>query len=100
MARLRSTLQLIAVFIFSQLHAASSLRSEPRDESPVVLNEDLCGRPEAPRMESQSPATDGMFQDARLIGSFALGIAFMHAMEVLKPGRGTSRKFELYPYVL
>ena len=25
---------------------------------------------------------DGIFQDARLIGSFVLGIAFMHAMEV------------------
>mmetsp|Transcript_35861 Transcript_35861/g.65131 ORF Transcript_35861/g.65131 Transcript_35861/m.65131 type:complete len:117 (-) Transcript_35861:190-540(-) len=46
---------------------------------------------------------DHVFQDVRLILSFALGIAFMHFMEVMKPrttGMSPQHKFELYPYVL
>mmetsp|Transcript_61437 Transcript_61437/g.114887 ORF Transcript_61437/g.114887 Transcript_61437/m.114887 type:complete len:116 (-) Transcript_61437:272-619(-) len=115
MPLIRSTFQLhlAVIFIFSQLHVASSLRTETaiRDEKPSTISEGFCSsrteREVSQETETPSPpsseaaATDGLFQDARLVGSFALGILFMHAMEVLKPGqRGTSRKFELYPYVL
>eukprot|EP00434_Breviolum_minutum_P029341 symbB.v1.2.025953.t1/scaffold2552.1/size76460/6 len=104
MARLRSiSMQLMMIFILSQLHTACALRSEPAPrESPAEPQEDLCPRAEVQEDFTSAPAgMDGIFQDARLIGSFVLGIAFMHAMEVLKPGRrGAARKFELYPYVL
>lgn len=90
-------------FILSQLHIAASLRSEPRDDLPEP-KEDFCRTIQSEESVSTpvgEDGNDGMFQDARLIGSFVLGIAFMHAMEVLKPGQGgAARKFELYPYVL
>eukprot|EP00931_Biecheleriopsis_adriatica_P041797 TRINITY_DN23845_c0_g1_i2.p1 TRINITY_DN23845_c0_g1~~TRINITY_DN23845_c0_g1_i2.p1 ORF type:complete len:105 (-),score=16.24 TRINITY_DN23845_c0_g1_i2:142-456(-) len=55
--------------------------------------------------EASGEAAKGtdMFQDTRLLCSFALGIAFMHIMEVVAPfggGDRQQRKFELYPYVL
>lgn len=104
MARLRSiSMHLLIMFILSQLHTASSFRSEPAPKEDPDPTENLCRASEVQEDEfAPTPSgMDGVFQDARLVGSFVLGIAFMHAMEVLKPGRGgTARKFELYPYVL
>ncbi|CAE7269917.1 CNR10 [Symbiodinium sp. CCMP2592] len=120
MAGLRSTflVHFVICFIFSQLHVVSSLRTETalkEEKLPAFVSQDsddFCRRtarddsqdagcPQASTAAPAGSSTDGLFQDVRLIGSFALGIAFMHVMEVVKPGnRGAARKFELYPYVL
>jgi len=81
-------------------HAASALTQaiDQEDQICSMQTDEAAKRPET---NTQLP--DHVFQDLRLILSFALGIAFMHFMEVMKPGRAglsPQHKFELYPYVL
>eukprot|EP00933_Yihiella_yeosuensis_P045880 TRINITY_DN41301_c0_g1_i1.p1 TRINITY_DN41301_c0_g1~~TRINITY_DN41301_c0_g1_i1.p1 ORF type:complete len:121 (+),score=26.85 TRINITY_DN41301_c0_g1_i1:182-544(+) len=118
----RSTLML-TIFIFvlceHDIHATTcelcshgDSHDESASSSVQDMNQYLAAKPESDQTGKQADdadeeapdyVNDGMHQDVRLVASFALGIAFMYVLEVLKgnaPRGSRNSKFELYPYVL
>mmetsp|Transcript_75893 Transcript_75893/g.210638 ORF Transcript_75893/g.210638 Transcript_75893/m.210638 type:complete len:108 (+) Transcript_75893:167-490(+) len=69
---------------------------------------------DAPKVDRASAVLDAyvtndiaIWQDMRLLASFILGIAFVHALELMRFGRPCEhaetvpqRKFEMYPFAL